>query len=218
MINKSTINKVTYELNGLFTLRKYKQGNLCHESYSIPMLSTLRSAIIGAIIKIDGLEKARELFYKVKNEVIYIQLPQEYSTSNQRLRRCSNSWYKKDTEDIIENWQTYQTMGCKQFIIMNEIVFYIGNNIPNIELYLKNIDWIGSAESLVYLKDFNKTDTIENGLTQWNEIEDTDIYEVYDWGIKTEFDNIYMFSDKKSFDTYSRKLCCTKNIILPSDF
>lgn len=211
------MNKITYKLaNLLFTLRKYKQGNLCHESYPIPMLSTLRSAIIGSIIKVDGVEKAEELFYKVKNEVIYIQYPEDYFYTNQRLKRCSNSYYTINDETDITKWSSFYTMGCKQFIGMDKIVFYIGNNIPNIESYLKNIDWIGSADSLVYLDSIEQINELKNILVPWDKKEDTDIYEVYDWNKvsnKTKFKNIYLFSDKYR-RTDVRELCCIKDIIL----
>lgn len=211
------MNKITYRLaNLLFTLRKYKQSNLCHESYPIPMLSTLRSAIIGGIIKVDGVDKAKELFHKVKNEVIYIQYPENYFCTNQRLKRCSNSYYTINNETDTTNWKSFYTIGCKQFIGIDKIVFYIGSNIPNIDLYLKNIDWIGSADSLVYLESIEQAKKLENILVPWDRNEDVDIYELYDWNKvsnKTKFENIYMFDDKYR-RTDVRELYCIKNIIL----
>lgn len=193
--------KVTYKCSNLFTLKHYNDSNLNCQSYEYPTIYSIRSAIIGSIIQLDGIEKTKDLFYKVKNSIIYIQYPKEYKLNGTRLKRFANSYYKLKEEDKTDlnkltqnNYNT--TIGFRQYYSMPEIVFYITNSIPNLDLYLKNIDWIGTAESLVYLDNIQETNELENVMIKWDNKSDVKIYEQHDYNTKTTFDTVYMYSDK----------------------
>ena len=199
--------KVTYKLSNLFSLRKYGHNNMCSESYEYPMVATVRSAIISAIIRVDGVKKAEELFNKVKNEIIYIQYPEQFEKNVNRLHLVSNSAWRPATK----RGEDKVSVGQREFVDVDNITFYIGNNIPFIDMYLKNIDWIGTTESLVYLDNIEETNKLEDVLMTWDEKEDEFIYEMYDWDKKTKFENIYMYGDKYTKRKFSKTICYVTN-------
>ena len=210
--------KVNYKSTALFSLKKYKDSNLNCQSYEYPTVYAIRSAILGAIIQIEGMDKAKELFYKVKNSNIYVQYPQKYKTNVIKQKRYGRSYYQSfdvmDRSKLLNaNWNT--VIGARQYVDLEDIVFYIDNMIPNIEIYLKNIDWLGTAESMVYLHSIEDANKIENILMKWNGEDKVNTYEQHDWNSKTSFENIYMYSDKykRMNDSY---MCSIGNIILPT--
>lgn len=195
------MNKIIYKTSNLYTSKKYKDSNLNCRSYEYLNPYQIRSAILGAIIQLDGIEKAKELFHKVKNAIIYIQYPKQFKINGVKLKRYSNAYYslkedeKMDREKLITaNFKT--TMGFRQYINTPELVFYIDDSIPNLELYLKNIDWFGTAESLVYLDKIEKVNKLDDILLKWNWKDDIELFEIHDFSTKTEFDDVYMYSDK----------------------
>ena len=206
--------KVVYKTSNLFTLKRYNDNNLNCQSYQYPLSYTIKSAIIGSIIKVDGIEKAKDLFNKIKNMKIYVQFPKQFSKIGITQKRYSNAYYGKfnklDREDLIKsNWKT--TMGFREYIFTDEIVFYIDNSIDDIELYLKNIDALGTAESLVYLSSIEETNKLENVLVEWNKEDRVNTFEQVDYTTKTTFDTVYMYSSK--YKNISRRyMCCIKDI------
>lgn len=229
--------KITYKLSNIFTLKKYNDNNLNCQSYEYPTIYGLRCAILGAVIQTDGIDKAKELFSKIKNSNIYIQYPKEFKINGVKQKRYSNAYYnscydkeKYDTMNANTKAKTYYyldkdgleksnyktTMGFRQYIKMDEIVFYIDNLIPDIEMYLKNIDWLGTAESMVYLDKIEEVNRLENVLKKWNKESHVNIYEQHDWSSKTTFDSVYMYSDKKYKHMHDTFMCCVDDIILPS--
>lgn len=206
--------KVKFKLTSLFSLKKYDDSNLKCQSYEYPTVYAVRSALIGAIIQTEGKDRAKELFYKIKNANIYVSLPNEYKTNCILQRRFSNSYYSKfdvlDRDIIYNNSKT--TMGAREYVHMDEIVIYIDKSIPNIEMYLKNIDSLGTSESLVYLSDIEETNDLTDILVEWDKQEYCEIYEQYDWDSKAKFKNVYMY------DKASRKqrgfMCCVKDITI----
>ena len=206
--------KINYKLSGLFSLKKYNDSNLKCQSYEYPTIYAIRSAILGSVIKIDGIDKAKELFHKIKNSNIYVEIPNDYKVNGVMQNRYSNSYYALfdvlDRDIIVNNTKT--TMGFRQYIHMDNITIYMDNLIPDIEMYLKNIDNIGTSESLVYLDSIEEVDEMKNVLVEWDKKSHCEIYEQYDWDSKSTFDNVYMYSKK------GRKqrgyMCCVKNIMI----
>ena len=77
--------------------------------------------------------------------------------------------------------------------------------------YLKNIDWLGSYESMIYLDSIEETNKLENVMTTWNKENDCRTFEQFDWDKKTEFKNLDMYNkDYKHLD--KKILCCLKDI------
>lgn len=206
--------KVNYKLSGLFSLKRYSDSNLKCQSYEYPTVYGIRSAILGAIIQIDGLEKAQELFHKVKNSRIYIGEPKNYKVNGIMQNRYSNGYYSNfdelDRKIIVNSEKT--TMGFRQYIHMDTITIYIDNLIPEIEIYLKNIDRLGTSESLCYLESIEEVSELENVLVEWDGNEHIKTYEQWDWGNKAKFENVYMYSDKRR--EQRRFMSCPKNITL----
>ncbi|ADL52045.1 hypothetical protein [Clostridium cellulovorans] len=212
------MNKITYKTANLFTLKKYENSNLNCQSYEYPTLYAIRSAILGAIIQVDGVMKAEELFHKVKNAVIYIQYPKVFHINGCKIKRYANSYYginneqKLDRENLIKN-NFYTTMGFREYIDVEDIVFYIDMSIPNINLYLKNIDWIGTAESLVYLHSIEEVQTLNNVMVPVPSNEVRGRYNQFDWDSKARFEHIYLYSDK--YTHKHRNLSCSiKDLVL----
>lgn len=206
--------KVKFKLTSLFSLKKYDDSNLKCQSYEYPTVYAVRSALIGAIIQTEGKDRAEELFYKIKNANIYVSLPNEYKTNCILQRRFSNSYYSKfdvlDRDIIYNNSKT--TMGAREYVHMDEIVIYIDKSIPNIEMYLKNIDSLGTSESLVYLSDIEETNDLTDILVEWDKQEYCEIYEQYDWDSKAKFENVYMYD--KASRKQRRFMCCVKDITI----
>ncbi|GAA0077578.1 hypothetical protein UT300005_19560 [Clostridium sp. CTA-5] len=208
--------KVTYGTSNLFTLKKYENSNLNCQSYEYPTIYAVRSAILGAIIQVDGIEKAKELFHKVKNAIIYIQYPNEFKINGCRIKRFANSFYDlKDEQKIDRDYLISKnfctSMGFREYVYLKEIVFYIDNSISDIELYLKNIDWLGTAESLVYLESIKETNKLDRILKVESNI-NCRKYEQYDWSSKVKFENVYMFSDKYNKRQQVKLICSINNI------
>lgn len=198
--------KTTYKTSNLFSLKKYDHNNLNCQSYEYPTLYSIRSAILGTVIQLDGIETAKNLFYKIKNSIIYIKYPELFKKNGIKLKRYSNAFYEDESREKDLNRQAliecnfFTTMGFREFVNLDEIVFYIDQSIPNIETYLKNIDHLGTSDGLVYLDKIEKTNNLENILKEYCEensnANDEFIYENYDWDKKIEFENAYMYSKK----------------------
>lgn len=207
--------KVTYKLSNIFSLKKYNDNNLNCQSYEYPTIYGLRCAILGAVIQIDGIEKAKELFNKIKNSNIYIQYPQKFKINGVKQKRLSNACYDKFDELDSKNLDK-STMGFREYVKMDAIIFYIDNLIPDIEIYLKNIDWIGTAETMVYLDKIEEAQKLENILVKWDKVSHVNIYEQHDWCSKTNFDTVYMYSGKKYRHVHNTFMCRINDIVLPS--
>lgn len=207
--------KVRFKLTSLFSLKKYDDSNLKCQSYEYPTVYAIRSALIGAIIQTEGKEKAEELFHKIKNANIYVSLPSKYKTSCILQRRFNNAYYGEFDVldmDIINNPSTTTTMGAREYVHMDEIVIYIDKSIPDVEMYLKNIDSLGTSESLVYLSDIEESNDLTDVLVEWNKQEYSEVYEQFDWDSKAKFENVYMYD--KARRKQRRFMCCVKNITI----
>ena len=187
--------KITYKTSNLFSLKKYNHADNLAQTYEYPTIYGIRCAIIGAIIQTDGIEKAKELFFKVKNSNIYIQYPKLYfKTVIKQSRLKENDKISKENK-MTSNLMIV-TMGTREYLNLKEVVFYIDDLIPNIDMYLKNIDWIGNAESMVYLDKIEEVNLLENILKKWDKKNYVEIFEQHDWNSKTSFDSIYTYSNK----------------------
>ncbi|MDF2881252.1 MAG: hypothetical protein K0R54_1809 [Clostridiaceae bacterium] len=209
------ISKVTFKTASLFSLKNYNDSHLNSRSYEYPMTYTLRGAILSSVIQLDGVEKAKELFHKIKNAIIYVQYPGEFVKNTVKLKLASNSYYGKQKEDEeLEVGENITSVGVREFVDVDKIVFYIDNSISNLEMYLNNIEVIGNSDSMVYLESIEKVDKLENVLMPWVEEVDGDcyLYEMYDWvSSKIKFEDIYLFSEKRN-RKQEKRICCVKNI------
>lgn len=204
--------KITFKTAGLFSLKKYNDSHLNSRSYEYPMAYTIRGAILSSVIQLEGVEKAKELFYKIKNAILYIQYPEAYVKDVAKLKLASNSYYEKSSDKE----EGLSSVGVREFVDMENIIFYIDNSIPNIEIYLKNIEYIGDSQSLVYLDGIETVREIERVLVEWirEKDDDVDLFELYDWKTsKITFDDVYLFNEKRSRRNQERKICYIKQKI-----
>ena len=225
--------KIIYKTSNLFSLKNYDDSNLNCTSMLYPSLYSIRSAIIGAIITTDGIDKAKELFETIKNAKLKVCFPNKYNVNGIVQKRYSNSsylgkcnveeydtlsnsskakyYYVLDRDNLVKcNWK--KTMGFREYICLDEISFYIDDNIPDV--YFKNIDWLGTSESMVYLSEIRYEDNMDNVLIKWNGTDRKDTYIQHDWDRSIKFDNIYMYSNnyKHHHETYMCTIENTKSI------
>lgn len=199
--------KVKYRVNGIFRYKIYGYSNLNSDSYTYPLVYGIRGAIMGAIITIEGIEYAKDIFNKVKNSIIYVCPNENYKKFNNRLQRHSNKYY--DTGD-----KSLKTVANVKSVSMETIEFYINKDIPKIKTYLKNIDYFGCQESMVYLESIEEVDSLTNIMYPWDGEENVKTYIQKDWDKSIKFDNVYMFS--KDYANKSKEIiCCCKDIKLP---
>lgn len=209
--------KITYKTSNLFTLKHYNDSNLNCQSYEYPTIYAIKSAILGTIIRLEGIEQAKEKFIKLKNTNIYVQFPKEYCKSGQMIKRYANSYYdglseEKRLDKTFIAGDSYTTMGFREYVFIDEIVFYIDNSLENIELYLKNIDFLGTAESLVYLDNIEEVDKMERVLIPIEENElDKEVYEQHDYATNITFDNVYMYSPSREH-THKTFMCKIEDV------
>ncbi len=207
------IYKVIYKTAGFFSLKKYNDSHLNGRSYEYPMAYTIRGAILSSVIQLEGIEKAKELFYKIKNAILYIQYPREHGKASVKLKLASNSYYD---EKKTNNEEGLSSVGVREFVDVESIVFYIDNSIPNLKTYLNNIECIGDSQSLVYLESIEAVKRMENVLMEWVEERDgnADLFELYDWKTgKIRFEDVYLFSEKRSRRQQERKICFVKETV-----
>ncbi|MFJ8531204.1 hypothetical protein [Bacillus sp. NPDC094106] len=220
--------KVTYKVKSLFSLKKYKDSHLLARSYEHPMLSTIRGAILASLIERSGKRKAEDLFYRIKNAQIFIQHPDTFHKTQQKITMLTNnSMNSKDTDKVqtSDDVNALTTVGIREFVNVNHLVFYIDESIPNLFAYLYNIDRIGNSESHVSLVNIEKVNKMEQVLMQWDDSKgyDVELFELYDWDTKldatgkkdkgTKFENVYIFSEK--LKNVNKKMICYVEEVVP---
>lgn len=218
--------KVTYKVPSVFSIKKFNDSHLSARSYEYPMLTTIRGAILGSVIERRGRSTAEKLFRKIKNIQIFIQYPGSFMIGQQKIKRMSNKGYEyKYSEETKRDWEGKYTVGIREYVYTDKIVFYIDESIDDIIEYLVNIDRIGDSESIVILESIEKVTEMENILLEWNESigYNTRLYELYDWETKLnkkddrgmKFEDVYIFSDKKK-SKYIKRLCYIKDKVAVS--
>lgn len=219
--------KVTFSVLGLFSLKNYNDGHMSSRSYPYATTSTIRGAILSAMIRRKGKEYAKDHFYNLKHVQIFVQHPEHYQTNQTKVRLLSNkSMGLKAQEKIItnlENVNSVLSVGIREQIAVEEIVFYIDETLENTVEYLDNIQRIGNSESLVELKSIERVSRLENVLMPWNPSfgYDYELKEDWDWETKITkkendkglaFENIYLFS-KKLANKNRKTICFVKDIV-----
>lgn len=220
--------KVTYKVASVFSIKKFKDSHLLARSYVYPMLTTIRGAILSSMIQRKGKSYAENMFRKIKNAQIFVQYPEKYIVNQHKIKRMSNKGYEyKYSEDTIRDWRGKYTIGIREYILTDTIVFYIDESIPDIIELLVNIDRIGDSESIVMLENIQQVKEMKNILVEWSvDVGDNvDTYELYDWSTKvskkgedmgTSFDDVYIYSKKKILPfskMYNKKICYVKDSI-----
>ena len=221
--------KVTYKVPSVFSIKKFNDSHLSARSYEYPMLTTIKGAILGSIIERKGRSFAEQIFRKLKNTQIFIQYPDSFMIGQQKIKRMSNKGYEHTySEEAKRDWEGKYTVGIREYVYTDKIVFYIDESIDDIIEYLVNIDRIGDSESLVILESIERVNEMNNILVEWNESMgyDTKIYELYDWETKLNkkgdkdsgmsFEDVYIFSEKKK-SKYIKRLCYIKDKVVVSD-
>lgn len=219
--------KVTYKVPSVFSIKKFKDSPLLARSYEYPMLTTIRGAILSSMIERKGRIYAKDMFRKIKNAQIFIQYTEKCMINQFKIKRMSNKGYEfKQGEDSIRDWPKRYTVGIREYVLTDKIVFYIDETIPDIVELLANIDRIGDSESIVMLQSVEKVQKMENVLVEYNiEMDDVELYELYDWSTNinkkkedkgVSFDDVYIYSNTNALSSskmYTKKLCYVKDCI-----
>lgn len=215
--------KVTYKLANLFSLRKFKDSNLCARSYEYPMITTIRGALLGSLIQRRGRKFAEKHFEELETIKIYVQVPQKFYKNEEKLRMFSNNSYAKG--NVLEKYADLRTMGVREYVAMDKIVFYIDNSLEYIAELLVNIDRIGNSDSIVELEKIEEVEFMENVLLEWNEDigYDCKLYDLFDWNKEgnnkknskkkekqNRFFEKYIYSDKQK-DNNIKIICYVKD-------
>lgn len=200
--------KVTYKVLANFSLKRYTDGHLSSRSYPYATTSSIRGSLLGSMIKRKGKKFAEENFHNLKNVQIFIQYPENFRETKSRMKMFTNTSYVKTNNDFAT------TVGIREYVAVNELVFYIDETLKDIIEYLENINRIGNSESMIQLKSVEKVTVMENILMDWDKSMgfDEKILEDYDWDKSTkgmDFDNIYLFSENRK-NKYKKKPCFLK--------
>ena len=196
--------KITYKPSMLFNYKLHTDSNLNARTYTYITPSAIKSAILGQVICLDGIDKAKELFERIKKLNVKTIINNNYSKTQFHIRRFGNSYY--DTKEP----KNVKTMGIREYAHIDRIEFLI-DNIEGLEVYFKNINYLGASDSFVYLRDIQEVNSYENVLEEISgDIdEDKEIYTIYDWDDKAKFEDIYMYSKKKKgYDFKYKKILC----------
>ena len=161
--------------------------------------------IVGESLDIENnypLNKLIKDDYKTEVTSVLIELLAELASKSEEefketIEDMAINYYESMIENVIGTHinGSKKTMGFRQYKDIPSFTFYIDSSIPEIDRYLKGIDWLGTSSSLVYLKDIEEVDSMSNILVKWDRKEDKTLHENYDWGSKSTFNHIYMYGD-----------------------
>lgn len=211
--------KVTYKVAATFSLKNYADGNLLARSYEYPTTSTLRGALLASIIQRKGKQAAADLFFRLKETMLFVQVPETFARQQFLFNAISNKGVAGEkTVTTVKEVDSIRTVAIRELVKTKDIVFYIDETLDNVVEYLENINVLGNSESLVSLHAIERVDKMENILMETAAInyrDETVIYEDWDWLIKRDkkgidkglqFKDIYAYSGKNANKT-RRKNC-----------
>lgn len=216
--------KVTYNVPGTFSLKNYADGHLSARSYPYPTNSCIRGAILASMIQRKGKEYAKDHFYRLKETLLFVQVPQSYSVEQKRFRMLSNkALTNKPVAQTIADTRGIVTVGMREVVKTSSVVFYIDETIEDIVEFLENITVLGNSESLVSLKSIERVSEMKDILIETQSVNyrsSTPLMENMDWEVIRKemkkglgpdkglsFEDIYAYSGKNR-NKY-RKLRCT---------
>lgn len=200
--------KVTYNLKTTFSLKNMDDGHLMARSHNTVTRSTVRGAIIASAFKYKGKKWTEEVFDRINCSLIFIQKPMYFSNQQEKRRLINNNALGglKSEPKHFEDVDSLMTVGIREFVILDEVVFYIDETIPDIVELLSNITRLGNSESLVSLKSITKADRLENVYVDSETFDYKKEY-IYDedWH-KATFNTVYAY-DKKYKHTKQKVRC-----------
>lgn len=160
--------------------------------------------------------------YKIEIVSVLTELLTELTNRSEEdlkesIEDMATNYYESMIENVIGTHinNSKKTMGFRQYKDISSFTFYIDNSISEIDRYLKGIDWLGTSSSLVYLKDIEEVELMENVLMKWDKKEDSTLHENYDWGSKSTFNHVYMYGDlyDKRGKVQARDVYVVKDIV-----
>lgn len=213
--------KITYHVNGLFSLKNYKDGHLLARSYPYVTNACIRGAILSAMIQRFGVAFSESAFADLKSIRLYPQIPAAYRVNQIKKNMISNPAMEKNpVAKTPAEVDSSRTVGIREFVHVDEVVFYMERLNPEIVECLENISVLGASESVVELKSIEQTDCMENVLMTVlpEEIDfEKDLHENIDWktklkGTRNVIDEGLAFSDaycysKQRVHRYEKQHC-----------
>ncbi len=198
--------KITYHVNGLFSLKNYKDGHLLARSYPYVTNACIRGAILSAMIQRFGVAFAENAFADLKSIRIYPQMPAAFRVNQIKKNMISNpAMEKRAAAKTLAEVSSSRTVGIREFVHVDEVVFYMERLNPEVVECLENISVLGASESVVELKCIEQTDCMENVLMTvlQEEIDfEKDLHENIDWETKLKGKRIIIDEGLAFSDAY----------------
>lgn len=156
--------KVTYKVKGTFSLKNKQDGHLLSRSHDVPTSSCIRGALLASAFKYKGREWAKSHFNKIKHSQIFIQYDDVFSKQQEKRKMITTRGVDTSKDFNPDGANALTTLGVREYVLRNEIVFYIDETLEDVTQLLENINRLGNTESLVELKSIEKSDTLTNVL------------------------------------------------------
>ena len=210
-----TILKVTYDVMGLFSLKRFGHGHLNAQSYPIPMKSTIRGAILGQMIQLKGKEFAEAHYEQLRDLKLFIQYPEQFEHNQVLLNRITNRGFAAQGKiQTHEDVDKFRTVGIRDMVHVNQIVFYIEDDLEGLSTYLKSIQIIGDSESHVGLRSVEEVKTMTNVLMPYSPDLGFDSFleELWDWSPEKPFEKHYGYSHNRT-GGHVHKVCYVEKTI-----
>lgn len=215
--------KVTYHVQGTFSLKNYADGHLSARSYPYATNSCIRGAILASMIQRKGKEYANDHFYRLKETLLFVQVPERYAVEQKRFRMLSNKAVtNRPVPSTIAETMSIVTVGMREVVKTSNVVFYIDETLEDIVEFLENIKVLGNSESLVSLESIERVSEMENVLLESQRVDyrnPAPLMENMDWTVIRKemkkglgpdkglsFTDIYAYSGK-NHNKYRKMRC-----------
>lgn len=207
--------KLTLHFPSFFSYRIPDYSSQYALSVPLPSPSSIKLAVVATAIRATGnVAEGERVFYAVRDADIRIIPPKQIAINSVLIRRLKKK--KNPTE-----FETFErTFGVREYVFFSDdiILFFgcenIGKNIDAIIKYLNMFRYIGSGDSIVYIKHIEKTEKpSENAIKaitdkEFVEVVSKDSYIVYpvkDLSKTAKFEQINPYSGKFGKKVFERK-------------
>lgn len=195
-----TLLKATYDVSAFFSLKGFNDGHLKSAGLVVPMITTIKGALLGQVIQQRGLAFAREHHDALRDTKVFIQFPDRFVQNQTKVNLITNAGLNaKGTIKQMSDVDKYRTVGIKGFTAVEQVVFYIEDTIEGLDHFLKGIQILGDSDSQVGLRTLEEARELENVLLPYSIHMgyDSQIDPIYDWSPDSTFDEHYAYSTYK---------------------
>ncbi|NYB26828.1 MAG: type I-A CRISPR-associated protein Cas5 [Methanobacteriaceae archaeon] len=166
----------------------------------LPSPSTLKLGVISSAIKSTGkVSEGEKVFNVVKDAEVCVAPPEKIAINSFLIKRL-----KKRKEDL----KLIPTFGIRDYVFFpDDIDIFVGSeNIDSVAEYFSKMNYIGSSDSMVYVKSIEPKTPSENvikavDIDEFSDAAEKESYLVYpvkDINKNATFDQINSYSSKSS--------------------